>query len=130
MDLSVQKMQPPASLQNKSAAKKTNSSNLNDDAVETASRDEKTRFTHGNTGYEAVDADEKSGNTYEKPKRQKRRKQRQLLSGEDLTELTNTMVDQGNQTCSADGLMNLRAYQASPQPVLADDEETHFDRNI
>ncbi|MCT4657295.1 MAG: hypothetical protein N4A65_15995 [Cohaesibacter sp.] len=129
MDLSVQKMLPPASVQGKSAAKKTNNGALSDDAVETAAEDQKIRFTHGNTGYDSSDPDEQSSHDPQEERRQNRRRQRQLLSGEDLSELTSTMADPAHKPQSADGLLNLRAYQPLKRSDK-DDDTVHFERNI
>ena len=128
MDLSIQKMQPPASVQGKSAAKKTNQSE-SEEAVEDVTRDQKTRFTHGNTGYEAIDPDEQDNSQEETHQRKGRRKQRQLLSGEDLSHMTATMEEEGNQAHKAEDLMHLRAYKAPPKE---EDEKSspHFEVNI
>lgn len=128
MDLSVQKMQPPASVQGKSAAKRTNQGD-SDDAVENIARDQRTRFTHGNTGYEAVDPDKEQSQQQEGFKRQQRRKNRQLLSREDLSQLTTSVQTEMQEGKTADGLMNLRAYQ-TPAPQDPEEEKPHFEVNI
>ncbi|PLW78851.1 hypothetical protein [Cohaesibacter celericrescens] len=128
MDLSVQKMQPPASVQGKSAAKKT-SPGSSDDAVDDVSRDQKTRFAHGNTGYDEIDADDCHPRQPETHERKRRRKNRQLLSREDLSELTSSLEELQQADQSADGLMNMRAYQAQPSET-EEDERPHFEVNI
>lgn len=129
MDLSVQKMRPPASVQGKSAAKRTSSSAQSEDAVETASEDQKLSFKHGNTAYDTLDADEQTSQPQEAaPERQKRRKRRQLMSNEDLRELTQEAASMQN-TLSADGLMNMRAYQTS-KPAQPEPEDPHFDKKL
>ncbi len=128
MDLSVQKMQPPASLQAKSAAKRTNQGD-SEDAVEDVARDQQARFTHGNTGYEALDPDEERRQDQQNFKRGQRRKQRQLLSKEDLSQLTTSVQTDLHDGKSADELMNLRAYQTQTPPDQEEDKP-HFEVNI
>ncbi|HAT86556.1 hypothetical protein [Cohaesibacter gelatinilyticus] len=131
MDLSVQKMQPPASVQGKSAAKRTSRSGAvtEEDAVESAERDQKVRFTHGNTGYETIDPDQQDNQEKDARKQKRQLGQQQLLSGEDLSELNSSMETAQIAEKSADGLMKIRAYQSAPAPAVSDDEP-HFDRNI
>ena len=128
MDLSVQKMQPPATVQGKSAAKKTNPGS-SDDAVDDVARDQETRFAHGNTGYDEIDPDDSNPSKPNTPERQQRRKNRQLLSGEDLSELTSSLEDLQQIDQSADELMNMRAYQAHPTET-EEDQRPHFEVNI
>ncbi|SNY94277.1 hypothetical protein SAMN04515647_4599 [Cohaesibacter sp. ES.047] len=126
MDLSVQKMQPPATVKGKSAAKKTDPSG-SDDAVETISRDQTVHMGRGNAGYEEPDPDErheKSGDD-----RERRRKNRQLLSREDLTELTESLEAEQQNQMTSDGLMHLRAYTAQPKDK-DEEERPHFEVNI
>lgn len=131
MDLSVQKMQPPASVQGKSAAKRTSRSGAvtEEDAVESTERDQKVRFTHGNTGYETIDPDQQDSQEKDSRKQKPQLGQQQLLSGEDLSELNSSMETAQIAEKSADGLMKIRAYQSAPAPTVSDDEP-HFDRNI
>lgn len=131
MDLSIQKMQPPASVQGKSAAKKSSRAGAitEDNAVESADRDEKVEFRHGNTAYEQSEHDELSEKNATNRQKRPRQQQSQLLSGEDLSQLTKSMETSEIPERSADGLLNLRAYQATP--VLSEqEEEPHFDKNI
>ncbi len=132
MDLSIQKMQPPASVQGKSAAKKSSKSQeeKDDDAVEAAERDQETRFMHGNTAYTTVDPDEQQSDTeQESDYRNRRRKQRQMISGEDLSQLTQAHEETQAQSQLAGERLNMRAYAALPEN--SDDEIEHqFDRNI
>ncbi|SFO66299.1 hypothetical protein SAMN04488056_110120 [Cohaesibacter marisflavi] len=129
MDLSVQKMQPPATTLGKTAAKKT-SNNLSDDSVEDVPRDQAIDFKHGNTGYEAVDPDKEKSRPKDKPKRQGRRKNRQMLSGDDLLELTNTLETEQEEDTSAEEFLQVRAYQAKTQPKNEEDDLPHFEINI
>jgi hypothetical protein len=131
MDLSIQKMQPPASVQGKSAAKKSSRAGAitEDNAVESADRDEKVEFRHGNTAYEQSDHEELSEKDLTNQRKRPRQKQSQLLSGEDLPQLTKSMETSSLPEKSADGLMNLRAYQ-SPPALAEQEEEPHFDKNI
>ena len=128
MDLSVQKMQPPAALSGKSAAKKANQGD-SDDAVENVDRDKEVRFAHGNTAYEETDPDEQREDEASQHKRKGRRKNRQLLSQDDLSQLTTTLAEQQPVTRTADGLMNMRAYQAPSKPD-EDEKAPHFEVNI
>ena len=124
-------MQPPATVRGKSAAKKTNSASESDEAVETASADQSLEFKHGNTGYDALDPDEKRSDQSNIPKRQGRRKNRQLLSQDDLSELTASMEEAQQQNNAAGGLMQVRAYQATPvAKEEEDDSRPHFEVNI
>ena len=131
MDLSVQKMQPPASVQGKSAAKRSARSGTvtEDSAVESAERDQKTRFVHGNTGYEQSDKDEQAEQEAKKQAHQTLQHQAQLLSGEDLSQLALSVEQSQADGTSADGLMNLRAYQSKPT-TNDQEEEPQFDKNI
>lgn len=131
MDLSVQKMQPPASVQGKSAAKKASRSGTltEDEAVESTERDEKARFAHGNTGYERSEQDDQQDHDPLGREPRRRRRGANLLSGEDLSQLTMSMEQASLPQQSADGLMNLRAYKTASAPQSADDEH-NFDRNI
>ncbi|WP_319533460.1 hypothetical protein [uncultured Cohaesibacter sp.] len=126
MDLSVQKMQPPATVKGKSAAKKTDPSG-SDDAVETITRDQAVHMDRGNAGYEESDSDDYQPS--QRDHRQARRRNRQLLSREDLTELTGTLETTQPNQMTSDGLMNLRAYSAHP-PEKDQDERPHFEVNI
>ena len=128
MDLSVQKMQPPATVQGKSAAKKTNPGS-SEDAIEDVARDEDVRFKHGGTGYEEVDPDEKDARD-DAEQRQGRRKNRQLLSRDDLSELTSSLEQLQQPQSSADGLMNMRAYQSAPPPPEEQDDRPRLEMNI
>ncbi len=128
MDLSVQKMQPPATVQGKSAAKKVNQNN-SDEAVEDVARDELVRFKHGNTGYDKADPDEQKERSGQDEQRKGRRKNRQMLSREDLSELTSSLELLQNEQATADGRMNLRAYQAPPSQE-EDDKGPHLEINI
>lgn len=131
MDLSVQKMQPPASVQGKSAAKKASRSGAltEDEAVEATEADAEVHFTHGNTGYESADQGDQLDHDYLGRKPRRRRRGANLLSGEDLSQLTMSMEMASTPQHSADGLLNLRAYQSAPSAHAAD-EEPNFDRNI
>lgn len=128
MDLSVQKMQPPASLQGKSAAKRAKQGD-SEEAVETVAQDEAVTFAHGNTGYEATDPDEQADKSNQQEQRQGRRKQRQLLSRDDLSQLTMSVEDGAAQAQTAEGLMHLRAYQSQPSDN-EEDKPRHFEVNI
>ena len=128
MDLSVQKMQPPAALQKKSAAKRTEPENGND-AVEDVIRDQMVRFAHGNTQYGQRDPEEQKEESNQLENRKGRRKKRQLLSREDLSELTSSLELQQNAHVTADGRMSLRAYKTSP-PNKEDEEGAHLEINI
>ncbi|WP_319413470.1 hypothetical protein [uncultured Cohaesibacter sp.] len=130
MDLSVQKMQPPATVRGKSAAKKTSPGSESDEAVANTSRDQAVEFKHGNTGYDALDPDERKPEEDKKQKRQDRRKNRELLSQDDLSELTASMENiQKNETI-ADGLMHVKAYQTAPHPKEEEKDLPHFEVNI
>ncbi|MCV6576612.1 MAG: hypothetical protein OIF58_12830 [Cohaesibacter sp.] len=131
MDLSIQKMQPPASIQGKSAAKKTSRSGAvtEDDAVESTERDEKVRFTHGNTAYEQQDKDKDQRDDVAPLQAYISQPQAQLLSGEDLSQLTKSMEESAQTDQSADGLMNLRAYQPQTKQKT-DEDKPHFDKNF
>lgn len=131
MDLSVQKMQPPASVQGKSAARKASRSGAltEDEAVESTERDADVRFMHGNTAYEGIEQDDQLDQDPKGRKPRRKRRGANLLSGEDLSQLTISMEMESTPQHSADGLMNLRAYTAAPAP-REDDEEPNFDRNI
>lgn len=130
MDLSIQNMQPPASLQKKSAAKKTGSGTLDEDAIANTSEDQAVTFTHGNTGYETSTEEEEQQQRKQRRHREARRKNRQLLSGEDLSELTNNVSAEGETHSNAETFMQLKAYQ-SPPPAKDDDEKhPHFEVNI
>lgn len=129
MDLSVQKMQPPASVLGKSAAKKTNQ-NLSDDSVGDVARDQAISFKHGNTGYEAVDPDEEKSRSKDTPRRKRRRKNRQMLSGDDLLELTNTLENEQDEDTSAEEFLQVRAYEANNQQKNDEDDLPHFEINI
>ncbi|WP_316860050.1 hypothetical protein [uncultured Cohaesibacter sp.] len=128
MDISVQKMQPPATVQGKSAAKKTNLGTT-EDAVETAEADQEVEFKHGNTAYSSVDPDERNGKNGHEQERKGRRKNRQLLSQDDLSELTTSIAELQKEAKPADGLLHMRAYQAPSEPE-EDDERPHFEVNI
>jgi hypothetical protein len=130
MDLSVQKMQPPATVRGKTAAKRTTPGSESEEAVENAMRDQHVEFKHGNTGYEAIDPDEEKAGHKDKDERQGRRKNRQLLSQDDLSELTTSMDDLQQEEKLADGLAQLRAYQTAPATDKKDDDLPHFEVNI
>ena len=53
--------------------------------MESADRDEKVEFRHGNTAYEQSDHEELSEKDLTNQRKRPRQKQSQLLSGEDLT---------------------------------------------
>ena len=128
MDLSIQKMQPPATVKGKSAAKRTDPSG-GDDAVETVAPDQLIHMDRGNAGYEETDPDEKQ--PQHDDHRQGRRKNRQLLSREDLSELTGSLEAIEQNQMTSDGLMHLRAYTTTPRPAEPDeDERPHFEVNI
>ncbi|WP_319485773.1 hypothetical protein [uncultured Cohaesibacter sp.] len=130
MDLSVQKMQPPATVRGKTAAKRTTPGSESEEAVENAMRDQHVEFKHGNTGYEAIDPDEEKASHKDKDERQGRRKNRELLSQDDLSELTASMDERQQEEKLADGLAQLRAYQAAPSTGKKDDNLPHFEVNI
>ncbi len=131
MDLSVQKMQPPASVQGKSAAKKASRSGAltEDEAVESTEADANVSFMHGNTAYERADQDDQPDHDPLGREPRRRRRGANLLSGEDLSQLTMSVEQTSTPQQSADGLMNLRAYTSAPAPHQ-EDEEPNFDRNI
>lgn len=128
MDLSVQKMQPPATVRGKSAARKTDQAS-SDEAVGDVARDELVRFKHGNTGYDKIDPDEQKDRSDNNDDRSGRRKNRQMLSHEGLSELTSSVELLQTEQVSADGRMNLRAYQTT---TAKDEEEVgpHLEINI
>nr|WP_321980216.1 hypothetical protein [uncultured Cohaesibacter sp.] len=131
MDLSVQKMQPPATVRGKSAAKKTSPGSESEEAVTTTSRDQAIEFKHGNTGYESLDPDDSNSEHAPSKKRKGRRKNRQLLSQDDLSELTVSMEDAQQEDTMADGLLQVRAYQTTPAPKEdKEDDLPHFEVNI
>lgn len=128
MDLSIQKMQPPASLKGKTAAKRTNQGD-SDEAVETVAQDEAVRFTHGNTAYESSDPEEQPSPNSQTEERQSRRKQRQLLSRDDLSQLTMSVEHGATQAQTAEGLMHLRAYKTQSSEE-EDKKSPNFEVNI
>ena len=125
MDLSVQKMQPPASVQGKSAAKKTAPAS-SEEAVDDVMLENAVNFHRGNNGYESDDSDEQNA----PDDRKQRRKNRQLLSGEDLSELTMSVEVLQQDYHSADGLMQVRAYQSHAPEPKDEDDLPHFEVNI
>ena len=126
MDLSVQKMQPPAKVQGKSAAKKSEPGS-SDEAVGVINSDQAVKMDRGNAGYEERDQDEQQADQIEQ--RQGRRKNRQLISQEGLSELTGSLETTEPDQKTADGLLNMRAYQA-PNAETEKDEHPHFEVNI
>ena len=130
MDLSVQKMLPPATVRGKSAAKKTSAGSETEEALETASSDQSVDFKHGNTGYDALDSDQEQSGGESHQKRQGRRKTRELLSNDDLSELTSSLEEEQNTEKQAGEYMNLRAYQTVPAKPDKDEDRPHFEVNI
>lgn len=128
MDLSVQKMQPPATVRGKSAARKSDQAS-SDEAIEDVARDELVHFKHGNTGYDKIDPDDNKERPDSEDERSGRRKNRQMLSHQGLSELTSSVELLQAEQASADGRMNLRAYQTTP---AKDEEEAgpHLEINI
>lgn len=126
MDLSVQKMQPPATTKGKTAAKKSDP-NGSEEAAEAIARDQKVYMGKGNAGYEERDHDEERQPVLDD--RKARRKNRQMLSSEDLTQLTSSLLSAQQDQSAADELMNLRAYK-SQADTDSDEDKPHFELNI
>ena len=128
MDLSVQKMRPPASVKGKTAAKSI-APGSSSEAVEDVGRDELVQFRHGNTSYDRPDDSDQDHHEVTQDGRKGRRKNRQMVSREDLSELTSSLEVIQNDPPTADGRMSLRAYKTHLTPKK-EDQRPQLEINI